>query len=89
MFEHYSNSLIVFYRIGFTKSTYKYWRQINKSRGGRAKLYCWFCKTNTVQYFIVYFVLIDAIKHNVEKKFKTCCSYLRDCLGEVSRKRTK
>ena len=30
--------------------------------------------------------LIDTIKHNVEKKFKTF--FLRDCLGEVSHKRT-
>ena len=25
--------------------------------------------------------LIDAIKHNVEKKFKTCFIFLRDCLS--------
>ena len=30
--------------------------------------------------------LIDAIKHNVEKQFKTCFIFLHDCLGEVSRK---
>ena len=30
---------------------------------------------------------IDAIKHYVEKKFKTCFIFLRDCLGEVGRKR--
>ena len=27
--------------------------------------------------------LIDAIKHNVKKKLKTCFIFLRDCLGEV------
>ena len=31
--------------------------------------------------------LMDIIKHNLEKKFKTCFIFLRDCLGEVSRKR--
>ena len=30
--------------------------------------------------------LNDAIKYNVERKFKTCFLFLRDCLGEVGRK---
>ena len=29
--------------------------------------------------------LIEGIKPNVEKKFKTCFIFLRDCLGEGSR----
>ena len=33
--------------------------------------------------------LIDAIKHNIEKKFETGFIFLHDCLGEVSYKRTK
>ena len=32
--------------------------------------------------------LIDAIKHKVENKFKTCFIVFRNCLGKVSRKRT-
>ena len=47
-----------------------------------------FSKTNTVQYFLLMF-LIDAIKPKVEKKFKNCVIFLCDCLGEVSCKRTK
>ena len=69
----------------FMKSTSKFWLQINKSGGGG--LLIGFVKPTLYNIFS-YIFLIGAIKHNVEKKFKICF-ILRDCLGVVSRKRTK
>ena len=39
--------------------------------------------------YILFNVLIDAIKPNLEKKFENCFIFLRDWLGEVSWQRTK
>ena len=38
------------------------------------------------QHCTLFSFLIYAIKDNVEKKFKTCYIFWRDCFGEVSRK---
>ena len=48
-----------------------------------------FVKPHCIIFSLIFCLLflIDAIKHSVEKKFKTCFILLRDCLGEVSRKR--
>ena len=70
--------IIVYYSIGFTDSASKFWRQISKSwRGSFDNLAqnfnAGFIKLTLYNIFLYIFCLmflIDAIKLNIEKKFK-------------------
>ena len=78
-------NIIVYYSVGFTDSASKFWRQNYKNMDVplliRRKILMLF----SLNIFLYIMFLIDAIKLNVEKKFKTCFIFLRYCLGEKSR----
>jgi hypothetical protein len=87
--------LIVYYSIGFTKSTLKFWRQISKSGDGALlisrKILILVSLNQRCTIFSRIFCLmflIDAINPKVEKKLKNPFYFILDCLGEVSRKPT-
>ena len=70
-------SIVVYYSIGFTKSTLEFWRQISKRGGGALLINVGFVKPtpfNISSYILFNYImfLIGAIKPIVENKFKRC-----------------
>ena len=84
------NDIIVYYSIGFTKSTLKLCQQISKSGGGalliRRKILMLVSENQHCKIFFRLFCLmflVGAIKPIVEKKSKTCFIFYATVQGRV------
>ena len=70
--------IIVYYSIGFKESALKFWRQFSNFWDGALLIRCkfnagfWKPILYNILSYTLFNVLIDAIKPNVDKKFKTC-----------------